>query len=54
MSILNGDEKSEFDSPPLFNSAERKRFFATPPRVESMLASLRTPTNEAWFLLMLG
>ena len=26
MSILEGEEKMEFDSPPLFNSAERKRF----------------------------
>ena len=29
MSVIDGDEKLEFDSPPLFNSAERKRFFAT-------------------------
>ena len=54
MSILEGEEQLEFDSPPLFNSAERKRFFATPPKVESILDSLRTPTNQVWFLLMLG
>lgn len=53
-SILKGEERLEFESPPLLNSAERKRFFATPPRVEEMLASHRTPTNQVWFLLMLG
>lgn len=53
-SILKGEERLEFESPPLLNSAERKRFFAIPPRVEKMLASHRTPTNQVWFLLMLG
>ena len=54
MSILDGEEKFDFDSVPLFTSIERKRFFSTPPRVEKLIASLRTPTNKIWFLLMLG
>lgn len=54
MSILDGEEKFDFDSVPLFTSIERKRFFSTPPRVEKLMASLRTPTNKMWFLLMLG
>ncbi len=54
MSILEGEEKCDFDSVPLFTSTERKRFFLTPPRVENLMASLRTPTNKMCFLLMLG
>ncbi len=54
MSILTASEKEAFESPPVFNAAERKRFFDTPPRIEDTLRGLRTPTNQVWFLLMLG
>ena len=54
MSILTANEKEAFESPPVFNAAERKRFFDTPPRIEATIRSLRTPTNQVCFLLMLG
>lgn len=54
ISILNADEKAAFESPPIFNSAERKRYFDVPPHVEAILESLRTLANQACFLLMLG
>jgi len=54
MSILTASEREAFESPPVFSGAERKRFFDTPPRVEVTLRSLRTPSNQACFLLMLG
>lgn len=52
--ILTADEKAVFETPPLFSAAERKRFFSTPTQVEAILNTLRTPTNRACFLLMLG
>ena len=54
MRILEGEEKCAFDSVPLFTSTERKRFFSTPPRVETLMASLRTPTHKLCCLLMPG
>ena len=54
MSILSKSEKEAFESPPIFNAADRKRFFDAPPRIESYLETLRTPTNKACYLLMLG
>ena len=37
MSILNAEEKQEFDSPPEFNSVERKQYFDITPRIEETL-----------------
>ena len=54
MSILAANEKESLESPPVFNAAERKRFFDTSPRIEATIRSLRTPTNQVCFLLMLG
>ena len=54
MSILNTEEKEAFDSPPIFNSVQRKRFFSLTSRVASILETLRTPTNKVCFVVSLG
>ena len=52
MSILNADEKEAFDSPPLFNSVQRKLYFDVTPRIASKLDTLKTPTNQVSFLVI--
>lgn len=55
MKILTSHEEAEFESPPKFNSAERKRFFAFSSVFQEMLESPRTtPTNKVCFLVTLG
>src|SRR5574343_2070321 len=54
MKILNSHEATEFDSPPKFNSAERKRFFSVSQAIKELLETLRTPTNQVCFLILLG
>ena len=54
MNILNAEERNAFDCPPVLSSADRKRVFARSAKVDSVLRTLRTPTNEIYFLLMLG
>jgi TnpA family transposase len=54
MKILNSDEAAAFDSPPKFNSAERKRFFSVSQAINGLLENLRTPTNQVCFLILLG
>ena len=54
MSILNADEKAEFDSPPVFYSVDRKRFFDITPRASDILNTLRSPTNKVCFVVTLG
>jgi hypothetical protein len=45
---------SPFETPPPFNSVERKRFFDLSNRLESLLTTFRTPTNAICFVLALG
>jgi hypothetical protein len=55
MKILTSYEEAEFELPPKFNSAERKRFFAISAAFQELLKSPRTtPTNKVCFLVTLG
>ena len=52
--ILTPAEYAAFETPPLFSSVERKRFFDLSQRLESLLTTFRTPTNAICFVLTLG
>ncbi len=54
MKIFNTLEEEEFESPPVFNSAERKRFFSLPLLLEDSMVNLRTPINKVCFLVVAG
>ena len=54
MKILNALEEQTFESPPVFNSIERKRYFTLPMRLTEILETLRTPTNKVCFLIAAG
>jgi|GEM_PF-856795 hypothetical protein len=54
MRIFNRLEESEFESPPKFNSAERKQFFAISKTTHELLETLSTPTNKVCFLVTMG
>ena len=54
MKILNRLEQEAFEAPPLFNSAERKRFFTLPMALNVSVENLRTPTNKACFIVTAG
>jgi len=54
MKIFNTLEEEAFESPPLFNSAERKRFFSLPLLLEDSMVNLRTPINKVCFLVVAG
>ncbi len=54
MQILSNQEREAFDSPPVFNSAERKQFFDVTAQVESRIASMRTPIIAVGFVVTLG
>jgi len=54
MKIFNTLEEEAFESPPVFNSAERKRFFSLPVMLKDSMANLRTPTNQVCFLVAAG
>jgi len=54
MKIFNSLGEEVFEFPPVFNSAERKRFFYLPLMLEDPIMSLRTPTNKVCFLVTAG
>ena len=54
MKIFSASEEEAFESPPVFNSAERKRFFSLPHGLSDAAAALRTPTNGVRFILAAG
>lgn len=54
MKIFNTLEEEAFESPPVFNSAERKRFFSLPLMLQDSMQNLRTPTNQVCFLVAAG
>lgn len=54
MKVLNSVEREAFESPPLFNSAERKRCFDFPRAIREIAAGLRSATNQLCFLLSCG
>jgi TnpA family transposase len=52
--ILNTSEKNGFESPPVFNSVERRRYFTLPMMLIESMETLRTPTNKVCFLVTAG
>jgi hypothetical protein len=54
MKIFNTLEEEAFESPPVFNSAERKQFFSLPLMLNDAMEDLRTPTNKVCFLATAG
>lgn len=52
--ILTPAEYAAFETPPVFSNAEREKFFHVGQSLESLLATLRTSTNQVCFLLTLG
>lgn len=54
MKIFNTLEEEAFESPPVFNSAERKRFFFLPLMLKDSIVGLRAPTNKVCFLVSAG
>jgi TnpA family transposase len=54
MKILNSTEQNIFNSPPVFNSVERKRFFSLPLTLNESMEKLKTPTNKVCFLATAG
>jgi hypothetical protein len=51
LQILTAAEREEFESPPVLSSVERQRYFQIPQSLDAMLTTLRTPTNQVYFLL---
>lgn len=54
MKIFDTLEEEAFESPPVFNSAERKRFFSLPLLLEDSMVNLRMPINKVCFLVVAG
>ncbi len=54
LKILSSSEITGFDSPPVFNHEERKKFFNLPSGLKSEWETLRTTENKILFLLQLG
>ena len=54
MNIFNALEQEAFESPPLFNNAERLTFFFAPMMFSDSMESMRTPTNKVCFIVMAG
>ena len=54
LKILSNSEIARFDSPPVFNHEERKKFFSLPSGLTSVWETLRTDENKISFLLQLS
>lgn len=54
MKIFNESEQNAFESPPMFNSEERKKFFVQPLMFKELMESFKTPTNKICFLVTAG
>ena len=54
MRILNAAEQAHYDSPPVFSSVERKRFFDFSRSVLDAAHGLRSPASRIGFLLAYG
>ena len=52
--ILNTTEKNTFESPPVFNSVERRRFFTLPLMLNEVMERLKSPTNKVCFAVTVG
>ena len=54
MRILSAAEQDRIEHPPVFASAERKRYFEFPRSVMDVVRELRSPANQIGFLLAYG
>jgi len=54
MNIFNTLEQETFESPPVFNSVDRLKFFFAPLLFGDSMESMRTPTNKVCFIVMAG
>src|SRR5215813_4277758 len=54
IAILTPTEYAAFETPPLFSSVERKRFFDLSQPLERLLTTFRTLTNAICFVLTVG
>lgn len=54
MNIFNTVEREAFDSPPVFNSVQRKQSFDFPSLLRRFAGSLCAPTHQLCFLLSAG
>jgi hypothetical protein len=54
MQILTAAELKAFDTPPLLSHPQRETLFRISARLASILASLRSPTNQVGLLLTVG
>jgi hypothetical protein len=54
MKILNAVEQEQFESPPVFNSVQRKQYFDFSSELLTLAQDLQTPTNQACFLVSCG
>lgn len=52
--ILSDKERKQFDSPAMFNYAERSIYFSLDQKIIDILKSMRTPTNKVGFMLQFG
>lgn len=52
--IFNALEIEAFESPPIFNSVERKKFFTLSAHLQKLIHSFHTPTNQICFILTAG
>ncbi len=54
LKILGHLERETFDAPPIFKTEERKKFFTLPAGLNLVRETLRTPTNQVFFILQAG
>jgi hypothetical protein len=54
MKILNAVEQEQFESPPVFNSVQRKQYFDFSSELLTLAQDLQTPTNQVCFLVSCG
>src|SRR5262249_47554519 len=54
MNILNTVEREASNSPPVFNSFQRKQYFYFPSKLRRFVAGLRSPAYRVGFLLSAG
>ena len=54
LKILSNSEITGFDSPPIFNHEDRKKFFSLPSGFKQFWRKLRTAENQILFVLQLG
>jgi hypothetical protein len=54
MKILTAVEQDQFESPPVFNSVQRKQYFDFSSELLILAQGLQTPTNQVCFLVSCG